>query len=727
MFLFIDLETRSTVDLPKSGAYRYWEDPTTDVWLACYALGDGPVQTWHRGEPCPRAIADHVKAGGPVSGWNAGQFERLGWERVLDPRYGWPVPKLEQFDDTAAAAAAMGLPRGLGDAAAALGLEQQKDMEGRRLMLQMSRPRRTEKDGTLVWWDDPEKIARLAAYCAADVEAERAIRNRLVPLSAAEREVWLETERINDLGVPLDVATIRNMIRIVDEAKADLDREMTLVTGGVVKACSQVSALTAWLREQGVPAESLAKAALEDLLAGDWAPAARRALELRKEAAKASTAKLNAAMACVCRDGRVHGTLLYHGASTGRWTHKLIQTGNYPRGSGTVKEPEKAMRAMRTGSAATIRMLYDNPMAAVSDCLRATIAAHKGRRLIAADFSSIEGRVTAWLAGEQWKLDAFSANDAGTGAGIYELTAAEIFACDVKEIGKKDPRRQVGKTAELALGFAGGVNAFYAMAKVYGVKMEEAFPALWERADEKARDKAEWLLKMATARGDAATKEMSREAWLASELTKQAWRKAHPATVDCWKILTDAVLEAVLNPGRQVQALKVTYLVAKGFLWCRLPSGRCLAYASPRAEQMVKVRLYAKDDKGETVELTEDWPRAKAEKERAQILGEAKSRVTALGVNGVTRKWERYPLGVTILVENVVQAIARDLMANGALKAAAAGYPTIMLVHDEAVCDVPAGFGSVSEYEALLCDLPAWAEGIPLTASGYEALRYKKD
>lgn len=325
------------------------------------------------------------------------------------------------------------------------------------------------------------------------------------------------------------------------------------------------------------------------------------------------------------------------------------------------------------------------------------VSAAKGNRLLVADYSSIEGRVTAWVAGEEWKLQAFRDNDAGHGAGIYELTAAGIFNCDALDITKKDPRRQVGKVSELALGFGGGVMAYHSMGQNYSVDMAPVYDimrpttpqGIWERACERYEE--------CLQRGDTGTDLMSREAWIASEVTKVLWRGKHPRTEALWQGLEDAAMDAVRFPGEVMRYAGIDYLVRRGFLWCRLPSGRCLAYAQPKIQ------------------------------DRRTPWGDMKPSVTAMGVDSVTRKWRRFALYGGLLTENVVQAIARDLMATGMLRAERAGYPIVMTVHDEAVADTPHGFGSLKEFETLLCTQDAWATGIPLVAEGYEAQRYKKD
>jgi len=315
--IHIDFETRSAADLRKTGLYVYAEDPTTDVWCACWCVGDGPIHTWVPGEPFPHVLRDYIDAGALIYAHNAG-FEHALWTHVLTPRYGWPVVGFEQFRCTAAMAAAMALPRDLAGAAVAMGSPEQKDMTGKRLMMQLARPRRVE-NGTILWWDVPEKIARLIEYCEQDVEVERALTKVLRPLSDAEHAVWQMDHVINTRGVRVDLASVRKADRIVKLSLEKLDQEISRLTGGRVDKASQAARLTEWLREQGVDIDSVDKATVKDALKGDVSPRIRRVLEIRQEAAKSSTAKLEAMKLRTSADGRSRETVMYHGASTGRW------------------------------------------------------------------------------------------------------------------------------------------------------------------------------------------------------------------------------------------------------------------------------------------------------------------------------------------------------------------------------------------------------------------------
>lgn len=698
--LSLDVESRSTVDLKKTGAYPYWAHEDTALWCACYAFDDEPVQTWLPGQPCPPRVAQHVESGGTISAWNA-TFERLAWNHALGPRHGWPVPRLEQYEDTAAYAAALSLPRALGMAAKALGVAEQKDDDGARLMMQMAKPRKPRKDeapDAVLWWDDEDRIGRLVAYCVKDVEAERAIRKILVPLSDAEKAVYHLDQRINDRGVRIDLDLVRAMLGIAGAAREHLDAQLEIASGFKLTKCSEVAKMVVWLHERGVQTDSLDKNALARLLSyNDLPKDVRAVLELRKEYAKSSTAKLEAMAHYASVDGRARGLHLYHGASTGRWAGRGIQSQNMPRGTGTVKDPETAAPDFLHGSVKWIDMLHGTPMSAVSDMLRACITASKGHRLVVADFASIEGRVTAWLAGETWKVEAFVLNDEGRGPGMYELAASGIYGLPVAEIGKKSMERQVGKAAELGLGFGGGVMAFDAMAKVYGVDMAGAYAPLSRNADPEVWDRALESYERWSEEGLLGTAVLGREAWIASEVTKVQWRNKHPATVALWAGLEAAAMAAVENPSEVHAYGRIAYLVRRGFLWCRLPSGRCLAYADPQIRS------------------------------RKAPWGDESPCVTAMGMDSVTNKWRRQDLYGGLLTENCVQAIARDLLAHGMQVAEGRGYPIVLHIHDEAVADVPLGRGSLAEFEASLAALPDWADGLPVVAEGYEAFRYRKD
>ena len=733
---FVDLETRSPVDLRTHGAYRYFEHADTDVLIACYAIGDGEIGQWLRGDPCPPAIAEHIAAGRPVSGWNVFGFERLAFDAILGPRYGWPVPALEQYTDTMQAAAAMSLPRSLGGAAEALGLPIRKDNEGSRLIRRFSIPK---KDGA---WSEPEafpdEFQRFVAYCRTDVEVERAIRARLVPLSDAEQAIAVLDARINSRGVRIDTISAASAIRLADKAKAKMDRDMRLVTGGYVGKCSEPGKLVAWVQSQGVELTSAAKAEITDLLSCDDLPTkVRRALEIRQEAAKTSVSKLNAMLARASADGRVRGSFLYHGASTGRWSNTGVNFANMPRPRRVYEDEhpraDLLFKAFRQEEPELLTDLYGpelgRPLHLLSDAIRGFVWSGPGRDLIQADYAGIEGAVIAWLAGEHWKVKALHEIAADPSLpDMYRRTAAAIMNTTTEIVTKKHPLRQsVGKVSELALGFGGGVSAFYSMSRNYGVNLDGLYAPVWEAADEERREKAVKRYEACLKRGTHQTDTLSREAWVACEIIKLGWRAANPAIAGSWKALEAAIRSAIENPGARFEAACCAYLTAHGFLWCRLPSGRCLAYGKPRLSAQVWAKVKLADGSWSDSEVMDrDAAEINELKGRVRIEGATAPRASALGVNSVTKKWERFGLYGGLAMENCTQAAARDLLVNGMLKAEAAGYPVIATVYDEIITEVPRGFGDVGEFERLICELPAWADGLPLTASGFRSKRYKK-
>lgn len=336
MAFSLDVETRSPVNLKTAGMYVYFEHPKTNVMIASWAVKGGPRGRWRLGEPCPPILVEQIEAGETITCWNAGFERRAIWD-ILVPRHGWPRPKLEQFVCTAAAAAAIGLPRALDDAAVALGLDVQKDAVGKRLMLRMSKPRNPragEDPNGLYWygWDDDALVEQLSSYCDQDVVVEEAVAARIVPLSPAEQRLYWTDQLINDRGIRLDRLSAAGAVQLAERAKAVLDREMALVTAGYVRKCSAVADLTRWVREQGVALDTLGKADVVDLLEADDLPErVRRALEIRQEAAKTSVKKIDAMRARACRDGRIRGSFLFCAAGTGRWSSTGAQLHNMPR------------------------------------------------------------------------------------------------------------------------------------------------------------------------------------------------------------------------------------------------------------------------------------------------------------------------------------------------------------------------------------------------------------
>lgn len=689
--LHLDVESRSAVDLRKTNAYIYFDDPSTDLWLAAYAFGNAEPQLWVPGEPCPAEIAEHVRAGGLIAAWNA-QFERLAWRALLGPKYGWPVPQLEQYRCVMAQAYAMALPGKLEHAAGALGLDERKDADGYRIMLQMSQPRRPRKgepDG-LYWWNDPVKFKRLGEYCCQDVKTEQAVHARLPALRESEQQVWFLDQRINDRGVYIDEALCLAAKKIVKHTTDALNKELIETTDYAVRGISNVGEIIGFVKKHGVDADSVAKDQVIDLLVRDDLPApVRRVLEIRQEGAKTSTAKIDAMLTRRQRDGRMRGALQYHGANTGRWAARGAQLQNLPRPA--LKVTAAVIGDVLGGSAELLDVLYGRPLSVVADCLRSMIAAPKGKRLLAADFSQIEARVVAWLAGEQQKLDAFAAYDRKEGPDIYTVEAGGIYVVPPSSISKDDPRRQVGKVSTLALGFQGGPLAFQKMAKGYHVDIGDAHDTVLASA---SPENIEDARKAWGERGRRTG--MSERNWLTAELIKLAWRQANPRIAQHWRDVEAAALAAVERPGEVIGVGKVKYRKAGSWLLCRLPSGRCIAYAYPKV-----------------MEKETPW-------------GDRRPAMVYWGVDSFTKKWAQQDFYGGLGVQNNTQAVARDIMAEAMLRVEARGYESLLTVHDEGIAEAAAGFGGIDEFCELMMQPPAWAAGLPIAADGWEGDRYRK-
>jgi DNA polymerase bacteriophage-type len=651
--LSLDYETKSLIALPDTGPYVYAMHPSTDVWLAAWAFDDmAEPELWYPGQPCPPRVGAHILAGGEIRAHNAA-FERLITKYVVSPRYGWPEPDLEQYVCSAAEAAAMSLPRALGALAKVLGVDAQKDSEGHNLMMRMCRPRSFLADGTPVWWNVPERIARLGAYCVDDVKAERACTGCLRRLTSREREIYILSEQINDLGIKIDRDLILAAADIAEEGVNRANALVSTLTAGEVTEVTKVSRLKAWLISEGVQTDSVDKDTVKELLEGELSPKVRSVLEQRAIAGRSSIAKLKSILECACTDDRVRGTMMYHGAGTGRWTGKLVQPHNFPRGE--VDDIESFIPDVLERKYDVID-LFTPPVVVISSMLRSMLTAAPGKELIAGDYSAIEARVLNWLAGQDDIVRLFA-----EGKDVYSYNAARLFEIPLSEV-KKQPHRQTGKFQELGCGFGMGHKKAVASANTaqYG------------------------YLVMSEPR--------------AKEIV-DGYRASHPRVVAYWAECNEAAMQAVSKPGAAVTAgplQNVKFLCAGAYLYIVLPSGRPLVFPAPKIEDAMT-----------------PW-------------GEMRPQVTFFGVHAPTNQWCQQRLYGGLIVENIVQAVARDLMAEGMLRARDRGYTPILDVHDEVVTEVPVGFGDVKEYEQLLCELPNWAQGCPVAAEGWRGFRYRK-
>ena len=537
-----DYESQSCTILRIAGTFKYATDPTTEVLCCAYAVDDEPVQLWTSGDPVP---AEFVEAEtNPAWGVAAhgAHFEDAIERYVLHPRVGWPTFPIGKQVCTQAMALAAGLPARLSSAAIALELSNRKDAAGERLMHQISKPRRPHKDENpdgIYWFEDQERLDRLYAYCKQDIEIERELYTRLPPLSRAEQAIWELSTKINARGCHVDRAFAEAARKIAEAAAPEIEQEIAEISSGDVTSINQVARLTTWLQAHGCTLQKLDRAAVERQLAKDHLPpTVRRALELRLGGAQAAVKKIDALLARAGADDRIRGGFRYHGAGTGRWTGEGFQAQNLKRP--VVDDLNSAIAAVATGSYQHLRRSYPRPLAVIGDCSRAMICAATGKTLIGADFSSIESRVLAWVAGEEWKLDSYRRYDATHDPRDepYCITACRIFNKPIGTYTKDSPERNVGKTCDLAFGYAGGINAFR--------KFSDQFT-------------------------DEQVKQFNKD-----------WRAAHPEIKRLWYRLDRAAWTAVQQRGRIVRCGVVTFRCVGTFLWLQLPSGRKLSYPQPR-------------------------------------------------------------------------------------------------------------------------------------------------
>ena len=699
--LHIDGETRSPVDLIKAGLYVYFDDPDTDVWCVCYAMNNGEVGLWVPGMPVPPMIAAHIAMGGICIAHNAA-FERIMFIKILGPRYGWPVPDLNQWRCTMAQCLAMAMPAALDDACRVVGAKHKKDAAGSRLMKQMAKPRKPRKDEDptkLYWWDDEDRKRRLFAYCADDVRAERSLDALILPLRDEEQDLWCLDQIINDRGVAIDLALVTSAIGLVEQGKTVLDREMRKVTVGEVSSTSAINELKAWLRDwHGIDcSDGLAKDRIAELLIhADLPDTARKALELRSEGSKLSVTKAEALLRSTQADGRARGLLQYHAANTGRWGGRRFQPQNLKRP--VIKDIETAIRLIKTGDYQLVAAAYDNVLGVIGDTIRGMVCAGPGNVLFDADYSNIEGRVLAWLAGEIWKIRAFEAFDRGEGHDLYNITASGIIGKAV-ELIDDDERQGYGKVPELALGYQGGVGAFQTMAAGYGVDTGAKYDDLMASVAETVIERAEYNWSSWGSRTGIAEHD-----WLSAEMIKLAWRERHPKTVEFWTDMEDAAKAAINNPGSKFTVGKIAFVKNGSTLQMILPSGRALTYMFPSLK--MKKTIWTDADEKPVYKLT----------------------ICYWAVDSNNYQWCEHTTYGGKLVENACQAVARDILAGALFALETVGFKTVLTIHDEVVVEMPSSFGpnDLSTFERVMRAPRKWAQGLPIFAKGWIGPRFKK-
>ena len=643
--LFLDIETFSSVDIVKSGAFKYMEAPDFGILLVAYAWNDGPVSVLDLTNPCSCEEWPDVVAGlldpDTIKIAHNSAFERAAFARHL----GREMPP-EEWEDTMILAAYNGLPLSLEAAGAALQLGSQKIKEGTLLINYFCKPcKPTLTNGGRTRnlpEHAPDKWERFAEYCRRDVEVAQAIYYRLkdYPVTETERKVWALDARINERGVLVDLDLAQAAIDVDEAFRQEHQLELQKLTG--LENPNSVAQLKCWLETVGLPCETLSKGAVSDLMAQAVDPTTHRVLELRQQLGKTSTKKYEAMVNAAGADHRVRGITQYYGAArTGRWAGRLVQLQNLPQNH--LAGIEQVREIVRAQDLEMLELLYDSVPDVLSQLIRTAFVAKPGHTFLVSDYAAIEARVIAYLAGEQWRMDVFA-----QGGDIYCSSASQMFKVPVVKHGVNGHLRQKGKIAELACGYGGGVGAL----KAFG-------------ADKMGLTEQEM-----------------------QDIVDQ-WRAASPTIPRFWRDTEKAAKNALANPGRTFSIpCGVKYRKDADALRCRLPSGRILTYWGARL-----------DNDGQ---------------------------ICFMGQNQTTRKWEKTDTWGGKLVENIVQAVARDCLAEAMLKLDAAGYSIVFHVHDEVVIEAPDG-SKWQDAAAIMGEPLSWAPGLRLRGDGYETKFYMKD
>lgn len=652
-FLLMDFETFSTVDIGKCGSYRYMDDPSFEPLLLSYAMNDDPVKLvdfTHDEDWTEEFLAALHDPAITKIAWNCA-FER----NVIYTALGEYTPP-EQWLDVMHVAAQCGLPMSLDAAGKALGLpeEQAKMKEGKTLIRYFCcpcKPTKTNGGRERNFPEHaPERWKTFCDYCIRDTEAERTIFHMLeqwLP-NEDERRFWALDQRINERGVRIDRQLAINAVAMDERYKEELTAKAVALTG--LENPKSVSQVKNWLADQeGKSFPSLNKKVIADVVSQLQSEDAREFMALRGELSKSSTAKYQAMLRSMCSDGHSKGCFQFYGANrTGRFAGRLVQFQNMSKNY----SPSLAgMRELvRGGHYSALNALYDSVSGVLSELVRTAIIPEEGQRIVVADFSAIEARVTAWFAGEEWRLQTFR-----DGGDIYCASASQMFHVPVVKHGINGELRQKGKVAELALGYGGGVNAL----KAFGAdKMGMSDEEMQETVD--------------------------------------LWRESSPKIVELWRALEKAAIRCVARRATTTSTLgNVRFDFESGILWMTLPSGRRLAYYGAKYEE------------------TKFHPDRKS--------------LTYMGVNQMTKRWERVETWGGKITENLVQATARDVLREAMFSLTEKGWDIRAHVHDECICTEPIGGKTVEQMCKAMCpDIP-WAQGLPLNADGYDGPYYFKD
>ena len=656
--LSLDLETKSSVDISKCGAYKYAESPDFEILLFGVSVNHGPITVYDLacGDTVPDEIICALSDDSVIKTAYNAAFERIClsvWLRRFYPQhfktYSIPGDPVRNYLDpsswrcTLVWAAYNGLPLGLEKVGAVLGFEEQKLKEGKDLIKFFCSPcKPTKKNGGRTWnlpCHDPEKWALFKKYNERDVLVELQIQERLknYPVPDFVWEEYCLDQEINDRGIMIDQEMVTQALRIDELSKTDLTVRLKRKTG--LENPGSVIQMKSYLSKKGMDVDSLGKKEVAAMIKSAPEDLAE-VLSLRLQLAKSSVRKYQAMQNAVCADGRCHGMFMFYGANrSGRWAGRLIQLQNLPQNH--MEDLEAARGLVKAGDYEMLDMLYDSVPGVLSELIRTAFVPRPGYKYIVSDFSAIEARVLSHLAGEKWRAEVFH-----KGRDIYCESASRMFGVPVEKHGINSHLRQKGKIAELALGYGGSVGALTAMGALdMGLSEDELQPLV------------------------------------------DMWRSSNPHITSYWWTV-DAAVKKAIKQRCQTRVGDITFVVKSGMLFITLPSGRRLSYVKPRI--------------GEN-----------------RFGGES---VTYMGIDA-TKHWSRIESYGPKFVENIVQAVSRDILAY-AMKTLRC-CQIVGHVHDELIieCSPDVSLDAICEQ---MGRTPPWLPGIELRADGYECNFYQK-
>ena len=721
--LYCDLETFSAKDI-RAGSHAYAADPSAEILLWGYAIDDAPAKVWDVTEGSMpeelRVALDEVARKERRHVWQNGvMFDRVFLSYVM-PEIELPM---ETLDDTMVMAYQAGLPGSLKELCEVFHLskDKAKDTDGSRLIQIFCKPLpSTWKLDRATSKTHPEEWAKFVNYCRLDIESMREVYKKLPAFNRTvkERELQVLDAAINMRGIGVDVEFAEAAIATAERAKKDIDKQVFKLTDGRVVTAGQRDALIQFFFDKyGWQLKDMRKSELEKRMEDPDIPAEMKELiGLRLMGTKTSVQKYKRVVQGAV-DGRLRGCMQFRGASrTGRISGRTFQPQNLPRP--LIKSQTEIEEIIEDTKLGILEICYDDVSVPLSSAIRSVIVPAAGNRLCVADFSNVEGRVLAWLAGEEWKLEAFrefdtlqtksgawalpyrdgwfqewAVNEKGDfihkGHDLYKLTYARTFGIKPEDVTKD--QRQMGKVLELALGYQGGPGAFATFAMNFGMDLDDL-----AKTTEATIEESYWIESMGMlkwAKEKKLIRGMSQKAWVACNAIKSAWRKANSEIESFWYSLAKACQSAIKAKGVAFSAGRIVCRVSGNYLLMRLPSGRYLVYPAPRLPE-----------EGEMCDFS------------------------FMGVNQYTKKWERIPTYSGKLAENSVQGAACDLLLEAGPRLEAAGYHIVMSVHDEYITEIKDdNTRNHREMEQIMSALPDWADGLPLVAAGFEAARYRKD